>query len=331
MKEILHKLIEKNSLIEEEAYQTLLEIGKGNVNNSQIAAFLMGIQQKGLDTAELIGFKKAMLELAVKIDLTEFDAMDVCGTGGDGKNTFNISTTAAFIVAGAGQAVAKHGNHGVSSAVGSSTVLEALGVPFHSDPDKLKRMLEDTGFCYLHAPLFHPAMKHVGPVRKELGIKTFFNLLGPLLNPAQVSKQLTGVYNMAVFKLYEGYFRSTKNRFGIVYDLAGYDEISLTSDFLFSSHFPSADEGELFSPSAFGMSVFKESDLSGAPTAEESALLIRSILDNKGTLAQTSVVLANAALALGVARNIPIEQALEQAKESLQSGKALKVLSKIVE
>jgi anthranilate phosphoribosyltransferase len=329
MKNHLQALTQNQSLSQTDAKEALLQIGRGEINQSQIAAFLMGIQQKGIAVEELAGFREAMLELAIPIDLDEFDAMDLCGTGGDGKDTFNISTTASFVVAGAGQKVAKHGNHGVSSTVGSSTVLEFLGIEFTNDQDKLKSNLEKAGMCYLHAPLFHPAMKYVGPVRKELGIKTFFNLLGPLLNPAKVKKQLTGVYAMDVFRLYEQYFRSTSGRFGIIFDLAVYDEISLTGDFLFSSQYVSADEGELFSPSALGLATFDSKELSGGDTLEESAKILINVLENKGTRAQTSVVLANAAMALGVARNISIEEAMSQARESLESGKALNVLKEL--
>ncbi|KPM48699.1 anthranilate phosphoribosyltransferase [Jiulongibacter sediminis] len=326
MKTYLDQLIQNQSLTKEEAFTALSKIAAGEVNTSQIAAFLMGIQQKGITAIELEGFREAMLEVAVKIDLSEFDAMDVCGTGGDGKDTFNISTTSAFIVAGAGQKVAKHGNHGVSSSVGSSTVLEHLGIKFTNDTDYLKKKLETAGICYLHAPLFHPAMRHVGPVRKELGMKTFFNMLGPLLNPAEVKKQISGVYDLCVFELYEQVFRKLGGRFGVVFDLAVYDEISLTGDFMFSSHFPSADEGELFSPSAFGLEAIKPEEIYGGGSLEESAQIMKNILANKGTMAQTNVVLANAAMALGVARNIPIKKAFAQAKESLESGKALKAL-----
>lgn len=331
MKTYLNQLVQNQSLSKEEAFAALSKIAAGEVNSSQIAAFLMGIQQKGITAAELEGFREAMLEVAVKIDLSDFDPMDVCGTGGDGKDTFNISTSAAFVVAGAGQKVAKHGNHGVSSPVGSSTVLEFLGVNFTNDADYLKTKLETAGICYLHAPLFHPAMRHVGPIRGELGMKTFFNMLGPLLNPAKVQKQISGVYDLSVFELYEQVFRKLGGRFGVIFDLAVYDEISLTGDFMFSSHFPSADEGELFSPSAFGLKPIKAEEIHGGGSLEESAQIMIDVLSNKGTAAQTSVVLANAAIALGVARNITIEEGMAQARESLQSGKALNALKKMVE
>ena len=191
MKYYLNQLVEKQSLTKDESKEALLKIGQGEANNSQIAAFLMGIQQKEITVDELEGFREAMLSLAVQINLSDFDAMDIVGTGGDGKDTFNISTTSAFVLAGAGQNVAKHGNHGVSSSVGSSTVLEHLGVKFTNDESYLKQKLETAGICYMHAPLFHPAMKYVAPIRKELGMKTFFNILGPLLNPAKVQKQFS--------------------------------------------------------------------------------------------------------------------------------------------
>lgn len=329
MKNYLQKLLDKASLTTQEAEAALLEIGNGRVNPSQIAAFLMGIQQKGIAVDELLGFRNAMLSLAVHVDLSDFDAIDVCGTGGDGKDTFNISTTAAFVVAGAGQPVAKHGNHGVSSAVGSSTVLEYLGIKFTNDADYLKKKMATAGMCYLHAPLFHPAMRFVGPVRQELGIKTLFNILGPLLNPAKVKKQLTGVYAIPIFELYKSLFGRTDAQFGILYALDGYDEVSLTSDFMLATH-NSTLKNELFSPSALGFSTVQQADLYGGGTVGESATIIKKILSNEGTLAQTSAVVANAGVALSVARNITLEEGIEQAKVSLSSGKAMGVLSKLI-
>ncbi|MCR9064418.1 MAG: anthranilate phosphoribosyltransferase [Cytophagales bacterium] len=331
MKTYLNQLLSNQSLSKEDAYAALSKIAHGEVNTSQTAAFLMGMQQKGITSDELEGFRQAMLELALPLDFAEFDAMDLCGTGGDGKNTFNISTTTSFVVAGAGQKVAKHGNHGVSSSVGSSTVLEHLGIKFTNDADYLRRKLETAGICYLHAPLFHPAMKYVGPVRKELGMKTFFNMLGPLLNPAKVTKQLTGVYDLCVYELYEQVLRKSGGQFGIIFDLAVYDEISLTGDFMFSSHFPSADEGEIFSPSVFGFDQITPEEIYGGNSLEESAQIMLNVLENKSSTAQKNVVLANAAMALGVAKNITIQQALDEARESLESGKALHALKKLVE
>jgi anthranilate phosphoribosyltransferase len=264
MKPYLNQLIDKQNLTTQQAQEVLLKIGQGEVNNSQIAAFLMGIQQKGITVDELEGFREAMLSLALQIDLSDFDAMDIVGTGGDGKDTFNISTTSAFVIAGAGQHIAKHGNHGVSSSVGSSTVLEHLGVKFTNDESYLKQKLETAGICYMHAPLFHPAMKYVAPIRKELGMKTFFNILGPLLNPAKVQKQFSGVYNLPVFDLYAQLFGRTSAKFAIIYDLAGYDEISLTNDFQISSYINK--DKSIISPKSLGFDLQQQSDIYGGGT-----------------------------------------------------------------
>lgn len=329
MKYYLNQLVDKLSLTKDESKDVLLKIGSGEANNSQIAAFLMGIQQKGITVDELEGFREAMLDLAVQIDLSAFDAMDIVGTGGDGKDTFNISTTSAFVLAGAGQNVAKHGNHGVSSAVGSSTVLEYLGVKFTNDESYLKQKLETAGICYMHAPLFHPAMKYVAPIRKELGMKTFFNILGPLLNPAKVQKQFSGVYNLAVFDLYAELFGRTSAKFGIIYDLAGYDEISLTDDFQISTHINK--DKNIVSSKSFGFTLQQQSDIYGGGTIEESAAILLNILKNEATEAQTNVVLANAGLALSIAKDISLEEGIAQAKDSLLSGKALNCMKKLIE
>ncbi|CAH0997515.1 Anthranilate phosphoribosyltransferase [Emticicia aquatica] len=329
MKQYLNQLLEGLSLTKIHAQEALLKIGHGEVNNSQIAAFLMGIQQKGITVDELEGFREAMLELAVQIDLSDFDAMDIVGTGGDGKDTFNISTTSAFVLAGAGQNIAKHGNHGVSSSVGSSTVLEYLGVKFTNDESYLKQKLETAGICYMHAPLFHPAMKYVGPIRKELGMKTFFNILGPLLNPAKVKKQFSGVYNLSVFDLYAQLFSRTAAKFAIIYDLAGYDEISLTNDFQISTHINT--EKTVLSSQSLGFILQQQADIYGGGTIEESAAILLNVLKNEATEAQTNVVLANAGLALSIAKDISPEEGIVQAKESLLSGKALNCLKNLVE
>jgi anthranilate phosphoribosyltransferase len=329
MKPYLNQLIEKQNLTTQQAQEALLKIGQGEANNSQIAAFLMGIQQKGITVDELEGFREAMLSLAVQIDLSDFDAMDIVGTGGDGKDTFNISTTSAFVLAGAGQNVAKHGNHGVSSSVGSSTVLEYLGVNFSNDESYLKQKLETAGICYMHAPLFHPAMKYVAPIRKELGMKTFFNILGPLLNPANVQKQFSGVYNLPVFDLYAQLFGRTSAKFAIIYDLAGYDEISLTNDFQISSYVNK--DKSIISPKSLGFDLQQKSDIYGGGTIEESATILINVLKNEATEAQTNVVLANSGFALSIAKDISIEEGIDQAKESLLSGKAYLCLKKLTE
>ncbi len=320
MKSYLQKRVEGISLTQEEAQAALGIIARGEANNSHIAAFLTTYMMNPITSEELAGFRDAMLDLALIIDLSAYDPMDVCGTGGDGKDTFNISTTASFVVAGAGQRIAKHGNHGVSSSVGSSTVLEYLGVKFRNEEDYLRQKIETSGICFLHAPLFHPAMRFVGPIRKELGMKTFFNMLGPILNPAKVEKQITGVYNQDVLKLYGELLQKSYKNFGVVYALDGYDEISLTSDFKLIT----AKGEATYSPEQLGFTRCNQKDLHGGSTVEESAKILINILENKGTQAQTQAVLANAAVALYCADDtLSLSDAVLKAKESLESGKAL--------
>ena len=328
MKQYLQKRISGEILSKTEAQEALSIIGKGEANNSHIASFLTTYMIKSITVDELEGFRDAMLDLALTVDLSEFSPMDVCGTGGDGKDTFNISTTSSFVVAGAGQRVAKHGNHGVSSSVGSSTVLEYLGVKFSNDENYLKTKIEEAGICFLHAPLFHPAMRFVGPIRKELGMKTFFNMLGPILNPAQVKKQVTGVYNQEILGIYAELFQKTEGNFGVLFGLDGYDEISLTSDFELITN----RGKERFSPEQMGFTKCKQEDLHGGNNVEESAKILISILENKGTKAQTEVVLANAAIALYCADDdLSLSDAILMAKESLISGKALHSFKKFVQ
>lgn len=327
MNKILNRLIAGEKFDSTEAEAIIINIGNGEVNPSQIAAFLMGIQQRGITVDELMGFREGMLKLAKAIDLEDFEAMDVCGTGGDGKDTFNISTTSAFVVAGAGQAVAKHGNHGVSSAVGSSTVLEYLGVKFTNDADFLRKKMETAGICYLHAPLFHPAMKYVAPIRKELGIRTFFNILGPILNPAMVKKQFTGVSDMTTFDLYKNLFLKSGASFGVVHSLDIYDEISLTSPFLLAM----GEDAKTFEAIDLGFEPVLQEQLHGGAGLEDSAKIMLDILQNKGTKAQTQAVLANAAVALSIGKGVNIDNGIALAKESLESGKAYSSFKKLVE
>ncbi len=327
MKNYLQKRISGEILSKQEAQEVLSFIGRGEANNSQIASFLTTYMIKSITADELEGFRDAMLDLALTIDLSEFSPMDVCGTGGDGKDTFNISTTASFVVAGAGQPVAKHGNHGVSSSVGSSTVLEYLGVKFTNDESYLKAKIEEAGICFLHAPLFHPAMRFVGPIRKELGMKTFFNMLGPILNPAKVTKQLTGVYSPEILELYGELFQKTDKKFGVLYGLDGYDEISLTCDFKLITQ----KGKESISTEQLGFTKCKQSDLEGGNNVEASAKILVNILENKGTKAQTEVILANAATALYcVDDDLSLADAVLKAKESLASGKALSSFKKFI-
>ena len=327
MKNYLQKRISGEILSKQEAKEALSIIAKGEANNSHIASFLTTYMIKHITVDELEGFRDAMLDLALTVDLSEFSPMDVCGTGGDGKDTFNISTTSSFVVAGAGQRVAKHGNHGVSSSVGSSTVLEYLGVKFSNDENYLKTKIQEAGICFLHAPLFHPAMRFVGPIRKELGMKTFFNMLGPILNPAQVKKQVTGVYNQEILGIYAELFQKTEGNFGVLFGLDGYNEISLTSDFELITN----RGKETFSPEQMGFTKCKQEDLHGGNNVEQSAKILISILENKGTKAQTEVVLANAAIALYCADDdLSLSDAILMAKESVNSGKALNSFKKFV-
>ena len=327
MKQTLQHLLNHQTLSKIDAYETLLGIGKGEFNPSQIASFLTVFAMRGITIDELSGFREAMLELCVSIDLSAFDPMDVCGTGGDGKDTFNISTLSAFVVAGAGQRVAKHGNHGVSSAVGSSTVLEHLGIKFTNDKDYLTRKIEKAGLCYLHAPLFHPAMKYVAPIRKELGIKTFFNMLGPIINPAFPQKQLAGVFSLELARLYAYLLQETNQNYLILHGLDGYDEISLTGDFKMISR----ETEQILTPQDLGFEPLKASELSGGDTLEDSAKIFMSVLENKSTTAQKNVVLANAGMALkAVKPAFSIEEAIATARESLESGRALDCFKKLI-
>jgi len=327
MKKILNRLFDYQQLSEQDAYDVLTGIGKGHYNPSQMAAFLTVFLMRQIAVEELKGFRTALLDLCLKVNLSEFDTIDVCGTGGDGKDTFNISTLAAFVVAGAGYKVAKHGNYGVSSSCGSSNVLEYLGYVFTNDEDKLKRQLEASGFCMMHAPLFHPAMKNVAPIRRELGVKTFFNMLGPLVNPSFPKRQMAGVYSLEVARLYNYLFqKETGARFAIIHSLDGYDEVSLTGKV--KNYRPEGEQ--LLTPEDFGLSATKAEEIAGGKTVREAAALFVDILQNKGTQAQTNVVLANAAAAIQVFENKPLTDCVEIARESILSGKAYAALKKAI-
>lgn len=328
MKDILNKLFQHYILTRAEAKALLLRVGKGEFDPLQIASFLTVFNMRSMTVEELTGFREAMLELCVRVDLTDFNAIDIVGTGGDGKDTFNISTTASLVVAGAGYKVAKHGNYGVSSSCGSSNVLEHLGVKFSNDQEFLKQALDKAGFCMMHAPLFHPAMKHVAPVRKALQVRTFFNIIGPLINPSFPKKHLHGVFNLATLRLYGYMHKQTGDRFKIVHALDGYDEISLTSDTKIYGN-----GGEyLYSPEALGFEKAEQKELWGGSTIEESAKILQAILNGEGTKAQESAVVANASLAITVAENsLSFEDAKSKAEESIKSGKAKKALGKLIE
>ena len=327
MKNTLNRLINHETLTSEEAKDILVNISNGAYNQSQIAAFLTVFMMRNITLEELKGFRDALLELCIPIDLKDFNAIDLCGTGGDGKDTFNISTLASFVTAGAGVNVAKHGNYGVSSACGSSNVLEFLGIKFSNDEDFLKKCIEKTGICILHAPLFHPAMKNVAPIRRELGVKTFFNMLGPMVNPSFPKNQMVGVFNLELLRLYGYLYQDTDKNYSIVHALDGYDEISLTGKTkVISSH-----SEVLFSPEDLGISQIKKEDIFGGSTVEASADIFMSVIKGKGTQAQNNVVCANAGLAIATAKQISHQVGFELAKESLLSGKAKQRLELLIE
>jgi anthranilate phosphoribosyltransferase len=326
MKAILEHLIAHKTLDKPLAKQLLIDIANNKYNEYQVASFLTVFMLRAIRIEELEGFRDALLELCLAVDLAEFDPMDLCGTGGDGKNTFNISTLSSFIVAGAGIKVAKHGNYGVSSNCGSSNVLEYLGITFKTDESQLKSDLDKKGICFLHAPLFHPAMKNVAPIRKNLGIKTFFNMLGPMVNPAQPSKQLVGVFSLELARMYSYLYQQTDKQYGIVHALDGYDEVSLTGKAkLLARH-----SDLVLDASSFGVSKLKPEQIFGADDIKGSAAIFVDILQGNGTKAQEDVVCANAALAIKTYYpEMELLDAMALAQESLKGGKAKAVFNKI--
>lgn len=325
MKTLLNRLTQHEQLSKEEARQVIINIADGQYNPVQIASFLTVYMMRSISLEELEGFRKALLELCIAIDLSDFDTIDLCGTGGDGKDTFNISTLSSFVTAGAGIKVTKHGNYGVSSGCGSSNVLEALGIKFSNDQDFLKRCVDQAGICILHAPLFHPAMKNVAPVRRDLGVKTFFNMLGPLVNPAFPKNQLTGVFNLELARLYHYLFQKTETNFTVLYALDGYDEISLTG----ATKAFSQNSERVLTPQDFGVLPLAANEIAGGDSVESSAAIFMNVIQNKGTQAQTQVVCANAGMAIATALNLTPMEGFEKAKESLESGNALSALQKL--
>ncbi|CAA0177394.1 anthranilate phosphoribosyltransferase [Tenacibaculum maritimum] len=327
MKKILNTLFEQKRLTKNESKEVLINIAQEKYNTSQIAAFITVFLMRPVSVDELSGFREALLELAVKVNLSDFNTIDLCGTGGDGKNTFNISTLTSFIVAGTGNKVAKHGNYGVSSASGSSNMLEFLGYKFTNDESLLKKQLDKANICFLHAPLFHPAMKVVAPIRRELGVKTFFNMLGPLVNPSTPQNQLVGVFNLEVARVYNYILQECNINYGVVHALDGYDEISLTGDFkLFTK-----DAEQQISPADLGQKQILQSDIFGGDTVAEAAEIFMNIINGKGTNEQNNVVLTNTAFALKTFdKNKTFENAFEEAKDSLFGLKAKDALQKLI-
>lgn len=327
MKKILQYLFEHKTLERVQAKEILLNISRGQYNEAEMSAFITVFLMRSITIEELQGFRDALLELCVKIDLNGHQVMDIVGTGGDGKNTFNISTLSCFIVAGAGQKVAKHGNYGASSISGSSNVMEQLGYTFKNDNAQLLKELEASNICFLHAPLFHPALKIVGPIRKNLGVRTFFNMLGPMVNPASPAFQLVGVYNLEMARIYNYLLQQTGNAFTIIHGLDGYDEISLTNDTKVITN-----EGEkVMTPEQLGKRMVSAEDIHGGNSVEEAAKIFTKIIKGEGSWAQNAVVLANAAMALHCTGNYSsYDDAYNAAVDSLESGKANKVLQTLV-
>ena len=326
MRTVLNELIDHQSLTKEEARQVLIELTSGKYNPSQMASFITVYMMRNITVDELQGFRDAMLELCIP---ARFDkpVMDVCGTGGDGKNTFNISTLSSFVVAAAGQPVAKHGNYGVSSACGSSNVLEYFGYTFTNDIDELKRSLDRANICFMHAPLFQPALKNVAPIRKELGVKTFFNMLGPMVNPAFPSRQLVGVFSLELARKYGYLYQQSDKQFVILHSLDGYDEISLTGAFKYFYN-----NGEQLADAAdLGLPKLTYEEIGGGDSVAESAKIFMDVLEGRGTNAQNAAVIANAGMALYCAdQKAGLQKAVAKAKESLESGKALASFKKLL-
>lgn len=325
MKQLLYRLFEHQYLGREEARVILQHIAEGRYNDAQIASLITVFLMRSISVEELTGFREALLDMRVPIDLTDFKPIDIVGTGGDGKNTFNISTCSCFVVAGAGYNVVKHGNYGATSVSGASNVMEQHGVKFTNNADQLRRNMEACHITYLHAPLFNPALKAVAPVRKNLGVRSFFNMLGPLVNPAMPAYQLLGVYNLPLLRLYNYTYQESGTRFAVVHSLDGYDEISLTADFKVAM----PEKEKIYSPELLGFKRCTEADLDGGNTPEEAARIFDAVLENRATEAQRNCVVINSAFAIQViCPEKSIETCIAEAKESLDSGLALATFKK---
>lgn len=328
MKQILYKLFEHQYLGRDEARTILQNIAQGKYNDAQVASLITVFLMRNISVEELCGFRDALLEMRVPVDLDEYAPIDIVGTGGDGKNTFNISTAACFTVAGAGFPVVKHGNYGATSVSGASNVMEQHGVKFSSDPDRLRRSMDACNLAYLHAPLFNPALKAVAPVRKALAVRTFFNMLGPLVNPVIPKYQLLGVYNLPLLRLYTYTYQESKTRFAVVHSLDGYDEISLTDEFKVAT----CGNEKIYTPESLGFARYSESDLDGGQAVEDAARIFDNVMEGSATPAQKEVVIVNAAFAINViCPDKSLEECITLARESLDSGKALATLKKFVE
>ena len=326
MKKILNRLTQYETLTENESRNIIIDISEGKLNTSQISSFLTIFMVRNITIEELNGFRKALIELSLKIDLKEFDPIDLCGTGGDEKDTFNISTLASFVTAGSGVKVAKHGNYGVSSSCGSSNVLEYLDLKFNNDSDKIRKAVDKANICFLHAPLFHPAMKNVAPVRKELGLKTFFNMLGPMVNPSMPEKQVVGVYNLELARIYNYLYQTTDINYNIIHSIDGYDEISLTKD----TKVYSRESEFILGSEDFNLKDIDSKNIIGGKDIKSSSKIFMDVLNGKGSNDQENVVCANASLAIALSKDISIIEAFNQAKESIKTKNALKCFNDLI-
>jgi anthranilate phosphoribosyltransferase len=327
MKYILQSLFDHKKLTKEEAKEILVNISQNIYNEAQIAAFITVYLMRTISADELAGFREALLELCIPVDFPDYQTIDVCGTGGDGKNTFNISTLSAFVIAGAGYKVTKHGNTGVSSVSGSSDVLQFLGYQFTNNQDKLRNQLEKANICYLHAPLFHPALKSVGPIRKQMGIKTFFNVLGPLVNPCKPKYQMVGVYNLELQRIYQYILQQTDTKYAIIHALDGYDEISLTGEVKIKQN----EKEKILTAQSFGFENIKSEQVFGGLDIKDAAHIFMNLLNDEATLAQKQVVIANAAIGIQLFNpNSPLSDCVQAAKESIESKKALNSFKSLI-
>ncbi len=329
IKAIFNRLLNHEELKREETKELLIAITRGEFNDAEIAALLTAIQMRGISVEELLGFRDGILATGVPVPLDCDRYIDVVGTGGDRKNTFNISTTACFVIAGAGYKVAKHGNYAATSVSGASNVIKNHGVNFTADLDKLNRSINECGIVYLHAQLFAKAMKFVGAIRKALPFPTFFNLLGPIINPSKPQCQLLGVANLNQMRLYQQVYQKIGIDYGIVNSIDGYDEISLTGPFKVTT----ADYERVFKPAELGFDIAKPEEIQAGATEEEAKEIFDNVLANKALPAQKNIVLANAAFGIQVYEKgkKTIEECIDIARESIDSGKALNTFKKFVE
>ena len=326
MKKILNRLTQYETLTEKESRGIIIDISEGKLNTSEISSFLTIFMIRNITIEELNGFRKALIELSLKINLNEFDPIDLCGTGGDEKDTFNISTLASFVTAGSGVKVAKHGNYGVSSSCGSSNVLEYLDLKFNNDSDKIRKAVDKANICFLHAPLFHPAMKNVAPVRKELGLKTFFNMLGPMVNPSMPKKQVVGVYNLELARIYNYLYQTTDINYNIIHSIDGYDEISLTK----GTKVYSRKSEFILDSEDFNLKDIDSENIRGGKDIESSSKIFMNVLNGEASNDQENVVCANASLAIAISKDISIIEAFYKAKESIKTKNALKCFNKLI-